>query len=343
MTDATSGDASPPKEGGRSTKLRGVLRWFVALALGALALRSALADPTALRALAGIDAVTIALLWALSLLNNFLISQRMALAVVECGGPRVPAWPWFKLVIVGQFVNLVVPQLGNVYRGLMLKREYGVSYLAYASGLLAFVWLDTLLGVFICGALLGIVRPGLALGGVPALPALVALFLGLLGGPVALARVLPLLAPKDGLLVRVHTLATRLIKSTTASLARPTFVARFVAIGLLVTVVQVLALRLCFDAVGAPMDVATAALLQVVVKVSNQVVVTPGNLGVSELAWGALGKAATGRSLASGVAAALLFRVAFTPLLVVLGLAFGGVGVIARTRAEQRGASQRAP
>jgi len=334
MSERGAATDSTPGRGG-SSSFRGALRWVVALVLAALAVRSLLADPSSLRALAGLDAATIAELWALSLLNNLFISQRMALAVVECGGPRVAAWAWFKLVIVGQFMNLVVPQLGNVYRGLQLKREHGVSYLAYASGLLTFVWLDTILGVLLCGILLAVARPLLALGGVRALPALGLFLVALLAAPLVVARVLPLFAPKQRLLARAHGVAARLISSATASLRRPAFVGRFCAIGLLVTVVQVLALRLCFRAVGAPMDLATAALLQVVVKVSNQIVLTPGNLGVTELAWGALGRAATGASLANGVAAALLFRVVFTPLLVVLGLAFGGAGVLARTRAER--------
>lgn len=318
---------------GLLTRHRGLLRWLIACGLGALAVRTVLADPTPLRALASVEPKTVLWLWALALLNMVFISQRMSLSVVECGGPKVPAWTWFKLVVVGQFVNLVVPQLGNVYRGVQLKREHGVSYLAYASGLVAFVWLDTILGVLFCSTVLAVLRPGLRLGGMLALPILGGLFVALVAGPLLVARVLERTTVRAGLASRLHELARRLVVTATRSLSRPAFLLRFFVIGLLVTAVHVAALLLCFEAVGAPIDLPTAALFQVLVKVSNQIVVTPGNLGLTELAWGVLGSAATGAGVGGGVTAALLHRAAFTPLLLLLGLAFGGLGVIARTRA----------
>lgn len=309
-------------------RLRAPLRWAAGLLFFFVCARALLHNPEPLRRLASLHPALLATLLGLAVLNDLFMSWRLALAVTECGGPRVSGLSWFRLVVIGQFLNLAVPQLGNLYRGVMLKREHGVSYMAYASGLFAFVWLDTVFGFSICTLILALLRPGLELGGVPALPVLVAVVAFLVAGPVIVARGLGAARLRGAWASWLHERATRLLTTATRSLGRPRFLGRFASVSVLVTAEQMLALYLCFGAVGHPVDVPTAALFQVVVKLSNQVQITPGNLGLTELAWGVLGAAAQGGGLEHGIAASLLFRVAFTAVLVTLGALFGGLGLL---------------
>jgi uncharacterized membrane protein YbhN (UPF0104 family) len=309
------------------------LRWLVAVVFFALCARVLLRNPEPLLRLGALRPEVLATLAVLAVLNNLFLSWRLALAVTECGGPRVSGLAWFRLVVLGQFLNLMVPQLGNVYRGVVLKREHGVSYMSYASGLFSFVWLDTVLGFSICVVVLTVLRPSLELSGTPALPVLVGVVGALIAVPVLAARGLGAARVRHGVLGWVHERATRLLATATRSLGRPRFVGRFFLMSVLVTVEQMFALWLCFRAVGHAVDVPTAALFQVVVKLSNQVQITPGNLGLTELAWGALGAAAQGGGLEHGIAASLLFRASFTTVLIALGVLFGGVGLLRSGRA----------
>lgn len=324
-------------------RLRTPLRWAAGLLFFYVCARVLLDNPEPLRRLASLHPGLLGALLVLAVLNDLFMAWRLALAVTECGGPRVSGLSWFRLVVVGQFLNLVVPQLGNLYRGVVLKREHGVPYMAYASGLFAFVWLDTVLGFSICTVILALLRPGLALAGVPALPVLVAVVGALVAGPVLLARGLGAARLRGAWASWLHERATRLLQTATRSLGRPGFVGRFFSVSVLVTAEQMLALWICFGAVGHPVDLPTAALFQVVVKLSNQVQITPGNVGLTELAWGALGAAAQGGGLEHGIAAALLFRVAFTTVLVLLAAVFGGFGLLRGGRAGVLAAGADAP
>ncbi|HTV19389.1 MAG TPA: lysylphosphatidylglycerol synthase domain-containing protein, partial [Polyangiaceae bacterium] len=117
------------------------------------------------------------------------------------------------------------------------------------------------------------------------------------------------------------------------------FVVKFVALNLVVVVVQVAMLWLAFDAVGGPPDVGRLMLFQVLLKLSGMIMITPGNLGLMELAYGALaGASSTG--VQHGIAAALLMRTLGTVVLIALGVSFGGAQVLMQQRRQfaQRGA-----
>lgn len=107
--------------------------------------------------------------------------------------------------------------------------------------------------------------------------------------------------------------------------------ARFVGINLLVAVEQVATLWLAFDAVGGPPEFGRLMLLQVLIKRSGMIFITPGNIGLTELTYGALAGASPA-GVQHGIAAALLMRTLGTVVLVALGAALGGASVLVRDR-----------
>ena len=313
---------------GRVRRYRRSLSWLVGVGLLALSARMLLHNPEPLRQLAHLPAYMWAALLPLALLNFLFVSWRMALAVEQAGGAKVPAASWFRVVVVGQFLNLFVPQLGNFYRGMTLKREFGVSYTAYATGLFTFVWLDTTLGFGLCLLVLAALAPGLRLGRVPVLPLVALVIVGLVLAPIVLVKVLGKVRLRGSRLASLQARANALLSTAGLSLRSPRFTLRFLLASALVMADQSTILWLCFRAVGLPIDPETAVLFQVVVKLSNQVIVTPGNLGLTELAFGVLGSVAHGGSLEYGIAAALVFRMLFTTSVIVLGVMFGGIGLL---------------
>jgi uncharacterized membrane protein YbhN (UPF0104 family) len=299
-----------------------------------VAVRHLLQNPAPLKQLAALPLWMWLALLPLAILNYVFVSARMALAVRQAGGVQIAQRVWFRIVVLGQFLNLLVPQLGNVYRGLTLKREFGISYQTYATGLFTFVWLDTMFGFGLCFLVLAVLAPGLKLATVPVLPVIALIILALAFAPLLAARLLGKLRLGPGRFANAQARANSLLVTSAGSLKNPAFALRFLSASALVMADQSLILWLCFRAVGLPIDVASAALFQVVIKLSNQVIITPGNLGVTEMAFGLMGAAARGGSLEYGIAAALVFRMLFTSSVIVMGTMFGGIGLLRSTRAE---------
>jgi uncharacterized membrane protein YbhN (UPF0104 family) len=318
-----------------SRRRRALIRWVLGLSLIAIVLWLVWADPEPLLRLRTIQAEVLAGFALLVALNQLLMSRRLALAVEQCGGHGASAFTWFRLTSVAQFLNLFVPQLGNVYRAVVLKRDHGIAYMVYASGLFAFVWLDLVMGFGIALLVVLTLEPELRLAGVSA-PALLGGTTVLLGlAPLLLARGFKALPLGSGLVARLQLGATSLLGAAGSAMANPRFLLRFFAINLLVTVTHVATLWLAFQAVGAAPAVGILVMFQVFVKLANQVAITPGNLGLTELAYGVLASA-TDSSLEQGLAVGLLLRAVGTLAVVVLGLMFGGAGQLlgARRRLE---------
>jgi len=242
------------------------------------------------------------------------------LSVEYAGAPKISEFVWFRLTSVGQFLNLFGP-LGNVYRAVVLKREHGVSYTSYASALFAFVWLDTLMAFLIAFVVIAVLEPGLALFGYPAL---LVLFVVMSGAALAPVVALALVRRFGGLVpARFSERLVKLFATAGGALRHPRFVLRFLTINLVTTVVHASALWLGFFAVGGHVGAPGLVLFQVFVRASNLIQITPGNVGINELAYGLLAHASHG-SVEQGVSVALLNRTIGTLTTIALGVAFGG-------------------
>jgi uncharacterized membrane protein YbhN (UPF0104 family) len=260
---------------------------------------------------------------ALVALNQALMAWRFSLAFEECAGHGVPFGTWFRLTAVGQLLNVFVPQLGNAYRALVLKREHQVSYLTYASGLFAYVWLDLLMGFFIAFVVIGSFDPGLRLAALPALSWLGASMVGLFVMPFVAAHGIRAFRLGEGVAARVQAKMSSLLETTNRALRNPRFLLRVLGVNVFSTAGQVATLWLCFHAVGGNLSSSALIVFQVFTKLSNQVTVTPGNLGLNEIAFGILARASA-QSLEQGVAVSLSIRAVGTVMQIVLGLLAGG-------------------
>lgn len=322
-----AGPASPSERSGVPW------RWgLAALAMGFVVYKLA-SDPETLARILSVPSTTLIWLALLFALSQVLLALRLSLAVAHCGGAGVPARVWLRLIAIGQLLNTAAPQLGSVYRAVVLKREQGVSYLAYASGLLAFVWLDLVFGVLLASTIIALLEPGLNLRGVPVLVGLLLLLGVVIAAPSAGARLLSLFSVRSGFFAKAHARAVTALATVHSVLRAPRFLLRYLLLTLFVTLEQVTTLWLLFGAVGADLPVVTLLLFQVVFKISTQVVVTPGNLGVTELLFGLLshGVAST---LEQGLAVSVLYRGVSTVMVVVLGTCFGGARLLLRGRRE---------
>ncbi|MCP4500240.1 MAG: flippase-like domain-containing protein [Deltaproteobacteria bacterium] len=300
------------------------LRWVLALSLGALALGLALRNPEPFKKLLEIELWAVLAMFMLIGANTWLIGLRMRMAVNQVGdGKNVGLWKWFKIIAVGQFLNQIVPQLGNAYRAMTLKREHGVQVTVYITGLIAFLWIDTMLSATLALVLVLTLHPELEMMGAPAWAVVGFLLAGELVGPFVLHFILRHVPVKRPRLLWVKEKITVLLKTTGDALKTPSFVLKLAVVNVFVSTVQMTALWVSFSQVGVSLSLPTLAVYQVLVKLSNHVVITPGNLGIAELGWGFL-SSATSKGVETGVAAAMLFRAASVLSTLFFGLTLGG-------------------
>jgi len=265
----------------------------------------------------------VAVLCLLVAVNQALMAWRFLLAFEQAGGRGVSFFKWFQLTCVGQFLNLFVPQLGNVYRGVALKREHSVSYTAYASMLFAYVWLDLLMGVSIAFAVIAAFDARLKLAGVPVLFWLLLVISGLFGAPIVAGRVLGRVRASGPRLTRLRGRIAALLAATQTGLRNPVFLLRVLVVNVFGAAGQVATYWFCFRVVGSDISLSALIVFQVFAKLSNQVIVTPGNLGLNELAIGVLSRASN-QTLEQGIAVSILVRAVGTTMVIVLGLLAGG-------------------
>lgn len=292
--------------------------------------RELASDPTALRRVFETHPAVLVGFSSLMVLNQFLMSLRMSLAITHCAGTQVPKRVWMRLVSIGQMLNLFVPQLGTAYRAWSLKREYDISYMSYASGLFAFVWLDVVAGCTIALVSVGVLEPSLHLRALPVLPALGALVVALTAAPAIGARLLRSSSEAHSRLRKLRERLSRLLGAASSLFGTRSFY-RFLLLSLLVTLEQTTALALLFDSVGADISLSALLLFQVLLKISNQVVITPGNLGVLELMFGVLSYGAE-CTVEQGLTVALVFRALTGLVTLTLGVGFGGVRLLRERR-----------
>jgi uncharacterized membrane protein YbhN (UPF0104 family) len=311
---------------------RTTIRWVLALVLLALAIRLVVSDPEPIRRLVATPLWVIAGIAAMVTVNQLLMSIRLALAVAECGGGQgVTRAAWFRITSIGQFLNQFVPQLGNVYRAVVLKRDHGVSYLAYASALFAFVWLDTLMAFAIALVVVAVLDPGITLLGFPGLALLLVVIAATAAGPVVAHAAFKRFRPGSESRFRARLVA--LLSTAPAMLRNPRFLSRFFLVNVVTTVVHATALFLGFYAVGSSVSLGGLVLFQVFIRASNLIQVTPGNLGVNELAYGLLAHASHA-TVEQGVGVALLARAVGLVTVNALGILLGGGPLLFGRRAE---------
>lgn len=297
------------------------LRWALALAFTTVAVWLVARNPEPVRALARIDFLVLLAMVALVLVNQLVSALRLGFAIEECADRVLSAWAWFRLTAIGQFLNLLVPQLGNVYRAVMLKREEGITYVQYAAGLFAFVWIDLLIGILLALAVIVVISPDLSIGQLPGFVVLACLFVAVLAGPLVLERLVA--GRSSGRLAAARERAAEVLTAAARVLRQPRYVVRALALNVVLVATHVASLHFAFRAVGAELGLAQLMLFQVLLRLSSQIVITPGNLGLTELAYGALASV-SGATTGHGIAAALLIRTLGSMVVVALGLLLGG-------------------
>ena len=202
-----------------------------------------------------------------------------------------------------------------------------MPYTAYVTTMVSYTWVETCLNLAFAMTVIAVVDPALALGGVLVLhlagPTLVAAVLG----PVVLWWALGSVRVRTGRVAWLHTKLTEVVDTTLRQSRSPAYLFKLASTGVLSFTVSVGSLYACFVGLGYPARISVMALFFIVLRLLVQVVITPGNLGVRELAYGVIAQH-LGIGMGQGAAVSVVLRVMATVVIVLGGALCGGIGLL---------------
>lgn len=315
----------------RSTALRIATALLTVAAVTAV-VWAIVSDDEALHTLGAVSATALAALVVIQAVALGIQAYRHKLTVDAAAGVNVPAAGWFKLFVVGRFLNTLFPQAGNAYKGMRLKEDYGIPFTKYLSGFVAFTWLSTLLSLVVAAILILALEPDQNLGGTSAALVVVLLLGATALGPPALHWVIRRLRIEGGFFGWAHRRTEDMLGGAVGMVRSGSVMARFAVAGLADLAVGAVGFAVAFGALEIDASVGTIVLFYILQQLGVYVNVTPGNLGVLELLSGALA-AQVGIGLTGGLLVATLIRVSRYLALLIVGASVGGLGAARRARA----------
>src|SRR5690554_647956 len=211
---------------------------------------------------------------------------------------------WLKLFLEGRIINNIAPQLGNVYRGVVMKRDGTFSYSVYATSQIFYVWVDALFNVLLSISMLLLFceMQGNYLSIFYALcfVAIAFLFVPMSGrflGELDLPRWLSMF--KDALGKSLSLIGNKVSCDLVFSL---------LVLGIISAVFFVSRIYVGFLIFGENLSFQDLVVFFALLKLSSVMLITPGNVGVQEVSMGLMSEF-LGYGMAIGVAVMLTLRI----------------------------------
>ncbi|MEX2503107.1 MAG: lysylphosphatidylglycerol synthase domain-containing protein, partial [Trueperaceae bacterium] len=208
---------------------RAAAPWLgLALAIGAIVvlIRARGED---LAVLTRIDPWAVALLVGAQLLYLVVQSGRFHVVLLRLGDRTVGFGPWLRLFVLGRFLNLFVPQSGNVYRAVELKRRFGLSYVSFVAAFLNAPWIAMVLTFALGAVTIRIVDAGAPVGPVPLWAALVVAAGATASAPLIAAVILPWMPRRWRAVAWAHDRLRDMLRLTLDSLRDGAYLLRVTA------------------------------------------------------------------------------------------------------------------
>ena len=238
---------------------------------------------------------------------------------------------WLQIYYVSRAMNFVVIQGANLYRILVLKRQYGFS-LANSIGVTAYImWLNGLSVLCVGAATLPFVSPPTT----NSISLSAALILGSTILPILLTLALRETVARPAWQRKSLEPFAKIVRFFNASYRKPLLNLRVFALGVINLLFFAGAIYVGFEALDAGVSLPQSVLFSAVFVLTRYVNIVPGNIGLAELV-GGLASEMLGTGFGAGLLVAGVIRVVELLLIGTLGVANGGV-VAYRKLAAQHG------
>lgn len=311
----------------KTKKLKKILRFFIVAVCAAYLIRFFMQNRDSLSIAFKLDYRLILGIIGLQLLYYLLQSCRFQIVIEKCSDRKIPFFPWLKLFVLGRFLNTIFSQTGNVYRSVRLKKDYGISYTRYIGAFASIAWLDTCMNLVIAVVVIAIANPGFVIGKLTAWKILTVLSAVCIAAPIGSEILLRKLKFKNSRLLWIRSKLHEVLTISIRNLRDPVFLLKFFAIGMVIFARTCIIFHLYFRVFDIHVGLPALAVFYALFKLSFFIVLTPGNLGVQEVAWGFLSEQ-MGFGMAEGVLVSAFIRAIGTAVICTLGIVFGGADLI---------------
>jgi len=267
----------------------------------------------------------------LQLIYYLLVGYRFQLVLEKCSGCKLNFLPWLKIFILGKFLNTVFSQVGSIYRSVRLKQDYSVSYTRYISSFTSMAWMDTCMNLVIAAAVIVVLNPGFRIGQFVAWKILTILTIVVIALPVLAEILLRKINFKNRYLNWLHSKLSEVLTVSVNNLRDMAYLLKIGLLGLAVFIRTCVMFYVYFSAFDVHVSLPALAVFYTLFKLSTFIVLTPGNLGVQEVAYGFLSEQ-MGIGMAQGVLVATFIRVVGTCSISALGVTLGGMDLLRHRR-----------
>lgn len=246
-------------------------------------------------------------------------SNQYRLALERCTGRRVSFKAWFEIYIVGRVMNLLVPQSGNVYRSVRLKRDYAIAHTLYVSVYLSYAWMSTCLNLAVATAVMGALSSEFTVETERIATTIILALIAFSCGPIVIYWIVKNLPRTQGRLFWIHERITLMLRTAIDSIKDVTFLLKFFGHGLVLLVLAGVAFYLAFLSIDVGISPFAVIVFYAILQLGSFVQITPGNWGVQELAFGLVAEGLA-LGMSEGILVSLVVRV--TGYLALFGLGF---------------------
>lgn len=250
----------------------------------------------------------LAVIALLQLAYQLVFTSRSVAVVRKCSNRSITWFQWFRISSTGRFLSLFVPQSGNVYQGVHLKRFFRVGYTEYLTSKFSLAWIDFIFNMLFAAAVIVAADYSFRLAGLPAPLVLLVIGVCVAVVPPVMLRLLRSADSRHRYVQWLRDRLTTLLEITLQSMRDTGYLARLIGLGLVIFSITCGVIYTCFDGLGAAPTVRAVVLFCALLKISDHAALTPGNLGVREILFGILGEF-FGLGVSEGILVSVIRRV----------------------------------
>ncbi len=270
------------------------------------------------------------ILLGLFTLHLWLYSLGLYYVIIRCAGTKIPFIDFFKTIIIGRFLSSIAPQAGGVWRAIHLKHKFGISYTRYIGGFLCFLWLDAAMNIVLSAAIFAVFAPTFTISSIS-----IWLFLGILGIawfiPLFLEILLKKITLRSGWLGRLHEHLSAMISTAVQGIQNYPMLIRVIVLNTTNFANNILIFYLCLSGSQGSITIPAMAVFFILLKLSSYIIITPGNVGIREIAYGVLAEQ-LGLGTGSGIVLSVFYRIFGMIIVSLFGIYFGGLTLLSGNR-----------
>jgi len=268
---------------------------------------------------------------ALSMIYWVIYTYRFGVILEKSSGQNIIFPQLFKILVIGRFLGLIIPQLGNIYRGIQLKKNHNITYTNYIGSFTSFLWMDTSINFVIVIFVIILLEPSLKIANFDALKIVLCILLAVIAFPVILNIILPKIPFKNKRLSWIQSKLSEVFSTTINNIKSPTYLIKLTISGILIFLETIIAYHIIFCAFDVKISLAGLSLFYCLLKISVFINLTPGNLGVQEIAFAFLAQQ-LGIGKTEGLLVAMVARTLSTVIIIFLGTVYGGIDILAHKK-----------